>query len=80
MNQAKLDFVATQLMQCFESGLSIEKERLLQQQQLEIQQMKAEMEQLHLQSELSMCSVESASTSSIAEIKNTITIIAQFLN
>ena len=72
MNQAKLDSVATELMQRFESGLAGERERLQQQQQTDIERMKGELEQMKLQSELSMKNVETASASSTSELRNTI--------
>ena len=51
---------------------SLGRERLLQQKQLEIQQIKREIEQMKLQSDLSIRNVETANISSTAELKNTI--------
>ena len=51
---------------------SLGRERLLQQKQLEIQHIKSEIEQMKLQSELSIRNFETASISSTAELKNTI--------
>ena len=49
-----------------------ERERLQQQQQIEIERMKSKLEQMKLQSELSIKNVETASTSSTTELRNTI--------
>ena len=59
-------------MQHFEGVLSGERERLVQQKQLEIQGMNSEIHQMKLKSELSITNVETASPSNTEELKNTI--------
>ena len=62
----------TQLMHPFESVLTGDRETVTTT-ALKIQQMESEIEQMKFQSELSIRNIETASTSCMEELKNTIT-------